>query len=66
MKVKTIFDVVFNCDCGCKSKLNVGDFKDGQFSFTVNDHNGFHEVIIDKKDIKKIVKLLNKYEGKTL
>lgn len=33
--------------------------------YEVDDGNGYHEVIMGKKDIKKIVKLLTK-NGKTL
>lgn len=65
MKVKDIYDVTFSCACPCGSELSVGDFSDGEFTFTIMDAKTklWSEVIVDSKDVKKIIKLLNKYEG---
>lgn len=65
MKVKTIIDTSFKCDCGCGSQLSVGNWGDGQFSFSVKetaDDSRFvrwNEVVMSSKNIKKIIKLLN-------
>ena len=55
----TIVDTVFKCSCGCGSQLALGQWGDGQYSFSIKEKtDAWHEAVMSAKDVKKIVKLL--------
>ena len=49
------------CDCKAGEKLEIGDFGDGQLYVSITPykhHKTIFEVIINRKDIKKLVDYL--------
>ena len=59
-----IADTVFKCSCECGDELSVGQWGDGQYSFSIKEKTDYkrstawHEAVMSAKDVKKIVKLL--------
>ncbi len=58
--IKTFYDVVFLCACGCGTQLSVSKVtKEGETTFTIKEPDDiFRELLVSKEDIKKIIELL--------